>query len=145
MPSFWLPNLTPQSSATKVARPEKKILCPMSGKPLKAKDFLDIKFTLIDPKSSGPSLISKEERYKCPVTNDVLRDSTAVAVLRTTGDVVTVDCVEKIIRKDMTHPLTGEKLKEEDILYLQRGGTGYAKANDHSLKAKKYRPNMAIA
>jgi hypothetical protein len=36
------------------------------------------------------------------------------------GDVVTMDCVEKIIKKDWTHPLTGEKLKEEDIIFLQR-------------------------
>jgi hypothetical protein len=36
------------------------------------------------------------------------------------GDVVTMDCVEKIIKKDWTHPLTGEKLKEQDIIPLQR-------------------------
>jgi hypothetical protein len=36
------------------------------------------------------------------------------------GDVITMDCVEKIIKKDWTHPLTGEKLKEEDIIFLQR-------------------------
>lgn len=36
------------------------------------------------------------------------------------GDVVTMDCVEKIIKKDWTHPLTGEKLKERDIIPLQR-------------------------
>jgi nitric oxide synthase-interacting protein len=31
-----------------------------------------------------------------------------------------MDCVEKIIKKDWTHPLTGEKLKEQDIIPLQR-------------------------
>ena len=63
---------------------------------------------------------------------------------RPTGDVVTVDCVEKIIKKDMLHPLTGIALKEKDIIYLQRGGTGYAATNE-KLKASHYRPNLAIA
>lgn len=36
------------------------------------------------------------------------------------GDVVTMDCVENVIKKDWIHPLTGEKLKEEDIIPLQR-------------------------
>jgi hypothetical protein len=36
------------------------------------------------------------------------------------GDVVTMECVEKIIKKDWSHPLTGEKLKEQDIIPLQR-------------------------
>ena len=69
------------------------------------------------------SLIAKEERYKCAVTHDILNNGTPVAVLRPTGDVVTVECVEKIIKKDMTHPLTGITLKDKDIIYLQRGGT----------------------
>jgi hypothetical protein len=36
------------------------------------------------------------------------------------GDVVTMECVEKIIKKDWCHPLTGETLKERDIILLQR-------------------------
>jgi hypothetical protein len=36
------------------------------------------------------------------------------------GDVVTMECVEKIIKKDWSHPLTGDKLKEQDIIPLQR-------------------------
>ncbi len=78
------------------------------------------------------------------MTHDVLNNSTQVAVLRPTGDVVTVECVEKIIKKDMSHPLTGQTLKDSDIIYLHRGGTGYASTNDQ-LEGKKYRPNLAIS
>lgn len=42
----------------------------------------------------------------------------AVSVFR--GDVVTMECVEKIIKKDWIHPLTSEKLSEKDIIPLQR-------------------------
>ena len=84
-------------------------------------------------------------RYKCPVTNDVLRNTTQIAVLRPTGHAVTANCVEKIIKKeDMLHPLTGKKLEDSDIIYLQRGGTGYSAANE-KLKAEHYRPNLAIS
>ena len=36
------------------------------------------------------------------------------------GDIVTMECVEKIIKKDWIHPLTNEKLTEKDIILLQR-------------------------
>lgn len=36
------------------------------------------------------------------------------------GDVVTMECYEKLIKKDMIHPLTNSKLKEKDIIVLQR-------------------------
>lgn len=31
-----------------------------------------------------------------------------------------MECVEKLIKKDMLHPLTNAKLKEKDIIPLQR-------------------------
>lgn len=79
------------------------------------------------------------------------------------GDVVTMECVEKIIKKDWINPLDGIKLSETDIIPLQRvivknmdksinnnenyidnniifqGGTGYAAVNDH-LEGKYERP-----
>lgn len=33
---------------------------------------------------------------------------------------VTVECVEKLIRKDMVDPVNGEKLTDRDIIVLQR-------------------------
>jgi len=86
----------------------------------------------------------REERYKCAVTHDVLNNATPAVVLKPTGDVVTEECVEKIIKPEMRHPLTGQTLKESDIIYLQRGGTGYASANA-KLEGKKYRPSLAIS
>lgn len=144
LPAYWVPSLTPMADKTKLQKPDKIISCPMSGKPLKVKSLVDVKFTLIDKNDAkSKSLISKEERYKCPVTNDVLRNSTPCAVLKPTGDVVTMECVNTIIKKDMFHPLSGSKLLDSDIILLQRGGTGFSAANE-TLKAKKYRPSLAI-
>jgi nitric oxide synthase-interacting protein len=48
-------------------------------------------------------------------------------------------CVERIIKKDWTHQLTGEKLKEQDIIPLQMRGTEYSTTN-LNLEGKHERP-----
>nr|XP_045603574.1 nitric oxide synthase-interacting protein homolog [Procambarus clarkii] len=139
LPSFWIPSLTPGNKESKLQKPENIIYCPLSGRPLKAKDLIDVKFTLaVDPGDKG-SLDGKSERYKCPVTGDILRNNVPCVVLKPTGDVVTKECAETLIKKDMIHPLTGGKLTEKDIIPMQRGGTGFATANDQ-LMSKKARP-----
>jgi len=84
LPSFWIPQLTPQAEKTKLVKPDKTVYCPMSGKPMKMKDLINVKFKEIrdggddmvvssDGKTTKKrSLISKVERYVCAVTNDVL-------------------------------------------------------------------------
>jgi hypothetical protein len=36
------------------------------------------------------------------------------------GCVVTMDCVEKLIKKDMLDPINSKKMTEKDIIVLQR-------------------------
>lgn len=139
LPSFWVPCRTPQAQKAPLEKPDNTIYCPMSGKPLKVKDLIDIKLTPIG--DSKGSLITKDVRYKCPITHDALSNSVPCAVLKPTGDVVTLECVEKIIKKDWIHPLTGKKLVEKDIIVLQRGGTGYSQTNTE-LNAKVARPAL---
>lgn len=139
LPSFWIPSKTPEVKKKKLEKPDKTVYCPMTGKPLKMKDLIDVKFTLVKDPDDKKSLIVKDNRYMCAVTHDVLSNSVPCAVIRTTGDVVTMECVEKIIKKDWIHPLTGEKLTEKDIIPMQRGGTGYAQTNTN-LEGKYERP-----
>lgn len=141
LPSFWIPSLTPAAEKIKMKKPGKSVLCPMSGKPLKAKDLIPIQFTEINDPDEKKALISRKDRYMCAVTHDVLGNSVPTAVLRTSGNVVTIECVEKLIKKDMIDPTNGMKLKEEDIIPLQRGGTGYASTNE-KLDAKVKKPVM---
>lgn len=47
------------------------------------------------------------------------------AVLKDSGDVVTLECVEKLIKPDMRNPITGVKLRDKDIIPLQRVSTPY--------------------
>merc|ERR1711936_894324 len=98
---------------TKLTKPDKVVYCPISRQPLCAKDLIDVKWTLVRDPDVKNSLISREERFQCAVTGDTLYNTTVACVLRPTGDVVTQECVDKIIRKDMRHPLTGQSLKEK--------------------------------
>lgn len=139
LPSFWIPSQLPDAKLSKVQKPDPTVYCPISSKPLKMKDLIEVNWTLVNDPDDKKSLIAKENRYMCPVTHDILSNAVPCAVIRTTGHVITLECFEKIIKKDWIHPLTGEKLKEKDIIYLQRGGTGYALTNQN-LEGKNERP-----
>ncbi|KAL3189929.1 hypothetical protein MRX96_020267 [Rhipicephalus microplus] len=107
LPSFWVPSLTPSAKKDKAVKPRNVVLCPMSGNPIKAKDLIPIKFTPV-------------ARYMCAVTHDILGNSVPVAALRTSGNVVTMECVEKLLKKDWVDPTNSKPLKESDIIPLQR-------------------------
>lgn len=84
LPSFWVPSQAPSAKKSKVEKPDSTILCPVSQRPLKAKDLIDVKFTLVNDPHDKKSLIVKDNRYMCAVTHDVLSNSVPCAVLRTT-------------------------------------------------------------
>uniref|UniRef100_A0A673GZM2 Nitric oxide synthase-interacting protein n=1 Tax=Sinocyclocheilus rhinocerous TaxID=307959 RepID=A0A673GZM2_9TELE len=141
LPSFWIPSLTPEAKPTLLKKPSKTVLCPMSGRPLKMSDLISVRFTPLDPSLDRVALLTRQDRYVCAVTKDTLGNSVPCAVLRPSGVVVTMECVEKLIQKDMIDPVTEDKLKEKDIIPLQRGGTGFA-GSGVALKAKEARPVM---
>ncbi|XP_045763083.1 nitric oxide synthase-interacting protein homolog [Maniola jurtina] len=139
LPSFWVPSQLPDAKISKIEKPDPTVYCPISGKPLKMKDLIEVKWTLVNDPDDKKSLIAKENRYMCPITHDILSNAVPCAIIRTSGHIITLECVEKIIKKDWINPLTGEKLKEKDIIPLQRGGTGYALTNQN-LEGKNERP-----
>lgn len=143
LPSFWIPSLTPESKPTLLKKPSKAVLCPMSGRPIKMNELIRVCFTPLDSSLDRVALLTRQDRYVCAVTRDVLGNSVPCAVLRHSGTVVTQECVEKLIKKDMTDPVTGDKLSDRDIIPLQRGGTGFA-ASGVDLRAKEARPVMQV-
>ncbi|XP_005360186.1 nitric oxide synthase-interacting protein-like isoform X2 [Microtus ochrogaster] len=116
LPSFWVPSLTPEAKATKLEKP-------------------------LDDSVDRVGLIPRGERYVCAVTRDGLSNATPCAVLRPSGAVVTLECVEKLIRKYMVDPVNGDTLTERDIIVLQRGGTGFA-GSGVKLRVEMSRPVM---
>lgn len=84
LPSFWIPSQAPTAKTSKAEKPDPQVYCPMSQKPIKAKDLIDVKFTLVNDANDKKSLILKENRYMCAVTHDILSNSVPCAVLRPT-------------------------------------------------------------
>ncbi|VDN20306.1 unnamed protein product [Gongylonema pulchrum] len=80
-------------------------LNPTAEVKIEKPELMPVKFTVMPDGSDKKSLIARKIRYMCPC-------------------VVTMECVEKIIRKEMIDPVNGKPLKEDDIIELQRGGTG---------------------
>lgn len=62
LPSFWVPSQLPDAKKTKLEKPKSVVLCPVSGKPIKLKDLIDIKFTQVRDPDDKKSLIAKENR-----------------------------------------------------------------------------------
>ncbi|KAM4643723.1 LOW QUALITY PROTEIN: nitric oxide synthase-interacting protein [Amazona ochrocephala] len=142
LPSFWIPS-HPEAGAERLRKPEGSVRCPMSGRRLRLRDLTPVRFTAVDPGLQRPLLLGRPpgSRYRCAVSGDPLGNATPCAVLRPSGAVVTLDCVERLIRKEMKDPTTGEALSEGDIIVLQRGGTGFA-GSGICLEAQKSRPVM---
>lgn len=84
LPSFWVPSQTPEAKETILRKPDNKIYCPMSGKELKMKHLIPVKFTEVKDPDDKKSLIVKQARYMCPITHDVLGNSIPCAVIKTT-------------------------------------------------------------
>lgn len=144
--SFWVPELSETAESDKITgKPSQKVLCPMSKKPLKLKDLMSVKFTPIVNDDDGTKIYAKKIRYMDPITHDVLTNTTPCSFLKTSGNIHTMECVEQIIKKDWLDPLTGKTVTEDDIIPLQRGGTGFAATNKGQLNAKLHRPQQQVA
>ncbi|KAI1710187.1 zinc-finger of nitric oxide synthase-interacting protein domain-containing protein [Ditylenchus destructor] len=141
--NFWVPELIPTAEPTKIEKPSDKIMCPITEKPLKYKELMQVKFTPIDNDHNGDhaKLVGKKYRYMCPITRDVLTNTSRCAYLKTSQAVVSMNCIEMIL-KDMIDPISGKQMQESDIIELQRGGTGYAATNE--VKAKLVRPQLEL-
>ena len=67
----------------------------------------------------GPDVAKDaSERYMCPLTQKALNNVNPAAVLRPSGTVVSIKCVEKIIRKDMLDPFTGAHCADDAWIRL---------------------------
>lgn len=144
LPAFWIPSLTPDDKGSLVKKPETKVLCPMTKKPLAMKHLITVKFTKVKDGDDKTHVLNKDLRYVCAVTGDALGNSVPCAVLRHSGAVVTQESVEKILRLDdpMRDPITAQVMTDKDIIYMQRGASSFA-ASGLILEAASARPVMS--
>merc|ERR1719319_1898060 len=60
-----MPSMAPQAKKSKLEKPEKTIYCPISRKPIKMKDFTEVKWTFVrDPDEKKEAKIRKRKARK---------------------------------------------------------------------------------
>eukprot|EP00965_Chrysotila_dentata_P229765 6197383-Pleurochrysis_carterae.AAC.1 len=130
--SFWVPQHTPEAKQL-LSKPDMTVRCPITSQPLRLKQLFPAKFTPADRADAKPDVAKKaNDRYICPLTKKGLSNINPAAVLRPSGQVVSVQAVERIIKKDMLDPFTDPptQLREKDIIKLRNEGTGFAARTD---------------
>ncbi|KAK9816323.1 hypothetical protein WJX74_004009 [Apatococcus lobatus] len=127
MKAFWLPSQT-ADHRTKLEKPDLDTVCPASGKKLRLKDLIPVHFTPVPEGSSG--------RHMDPITHDTFSNSMQLVVLRPTGDVLTKESYDKCVKPE--GHWNGMKLRKNDVIELQRGGTGFSLHDGKSIESTKY-------
>jgi hypothetical protein len=118
------------------------VLCPFSGAPLRLKQLYPVCFTPAkdedEAAAAGGSIdgLHANERYICPLSKKGLTNAVACAVLRPSGQVVTMECVLQIIKRDMLDPFCSPPaaLAEKDIIPIRTEGTGFAARGSTEVK-----------
>mmetsp|Transcript_90582 Transcript_90582/g.194225 ORF Transcript_90582/g.194225 Transcript_90582/m.194225 type:complete len:322 (+) Transcript_90582:76-1041(+) len=130
--SFWAASSTKTAAPTELKKVDVTSRCPMTGKKLRVKDLIPVKFEVTDQKMIDKG--GDKGVFCCAVSKRPITHQQAV-LIKPSGQVVLESCLKDCVLKDMICPVTGIKLKgPEDILKLQMGGTGFSAHNETQVK-----------
>jgi nitric oxide synthase-interacting protein len=122
-------------------RTRMRACCPMSGKPLKARDLRAVRFTQNTDTGESASEARLKGRFMCPVCYATLRNASRPAVLPS-GNVICHSCVTTFLETNNRDPVTGETVEsEKDVIFIRSGGTAFAFSGGEMKEAKQYRPS----
>lgn len=139
--AFWASNNTPSAAPAEMKKVDTTTRCPMSGKKLRAKDLIPVKFEVLDQKLMDQG--GGRGVFCCAVSKHPITHQQAV-VLKPSGVVVLESVLADCVYKDMRCPITNAKLKGKgDVLKLQTGGTGFAAHNETQAKSFSFIRSMA--
>lgn len=128
MKAYWLPSFTPDVKKT-VNKPDSASKCPCTGKNLRMKELVSIKWTPA-PKDAGG-----DAAYMCPLCKKCFGASARICVLKPTGDALCGDCCTNFVEKDGNY--NGKSIRKKDVIALQRSGTGFI-ASGTQIQAKRF-------
>lgn len=132
--SFWAAQNTQSAAVAELKKVDTTVKCPMSGKKLRAKDLISVKFEITDQKMMDRG--GDKGVFCCAVSKHPITHQKAV-LIKPSGIVVMESVLKDMVYKDMVCPITGKKLTKgkADVLALQAGGTGFAAHNDTTAKS----------
>merc|ERR1719263_1683095 len=131
--NFWIKETTQTAAPAELQKVDTTVRCPMSGKKLRVKDLIPVKFEVTDQKMMDRG--GEKGVFCCAVSKHPITHQKAV-LIKPSGVVVLESVVKDMVLKDLVCPITGKKLKgKEDLLNLQAGGTGFSAHNKTTAKA----------
>eukprot|EP00238_Polyblepharides_amylifera_P001217 CAMPEP_0196571466 /NCGR_PEP_ID=MMETSP1081-20130531/1644_1 /TAXON_ID=36882 /ORGANISM="Pyramimonas amylifera, Strain CCMP720" /LENGTH=295 /DNA_ID=CAMNT_0041888429 /DNA_START=147 /DNA_END=1034 /DNA_ORIENTATION=+ len=125
MKAFWLPSKTPDAKVV-LAKPDTSTKCPVTGKKLRLKDLVDVKWTPAPKDSSCLSM--------CPSCKTCFYNATHIVVVKGTGDALCKECCAMVEKEGN---FNGKVVRKRDLIQLQRGGVGYS-ASGTQVEAKRF-------
>ncbi len=87
MKAFWVPSQGKEARQI-LAKPDEHTYCPASGKKLRLKDLIPVRFTRVPEEDSGV--------FMDPVTKDTFTNASSLVVLKPTGKLVCTDCQQAL-------------------------------------------------
>ncbi|KAH8063843.1 ubiquitin protein ligase [Aureococcus anophagefferens] len=112
--SYWLPPLTPEAPAKKLAEPPRRPPSPMTGAPLRSKDLYKLDLRKAESaKTSRNDHDGSDVRYLCHVSGDEITTQN-VLLIRNTGCVVLEPVATRLgLMKEKRCPVSGAKFKDK--------------------------------
>uniref|UniRef100_A0A4W5KCV6 Nitric oxide synthase-interacting protein n=1 Tax=Hucho hucho TaxID=62062 RepID=A0A4W5KCV6_9TELE len=100
LPSFWIPSLTPEAKPTMLKKPSKTVVCPMSGRPLKMNELINVHFTPLDPSLDRVALLARpvnitymfQADHHSPCAQERLNDYCPIALT-----MLAMKCFERLV------------------------------------------------
>lgn len=130
---FWATQQTQSAAPAEFKQVDTTVKCPMSGKKLRVKDLIPVKFEISSQKMLTEG--GGKGVFCCALSKHPITHQKAV-LIKPSGVVVLESVLKDMVYKDMVCPITGKKLKgKEDILSLQAGGTGFRAHNETEAKS----------
>jgi len=143
LPDFWLPSLTPTYTSTGPPRGLDDVKVQTTCRaakpahPVLLKNLVPVKFTLWSasagaaqspdstPSQAAPGR-SEDPDPMCPSCKKKLSNNTLLFLAKPCGHVTCKTCTETLVRPGKQCIVCDVKVREKDIVELQREGTGFA-------------------
>jgi nitric oxide synthase-interacting protein len=156
LPSFWIPNLTPDEGDKSIKKPVEHTCCPAGGHFLRLKQLFPVKFTYdrsentssMSISSSVASSSSSSSTNNSKTTNSetdiyapicssckkTFHKISKASCIKSCGHVICQSCVDQFVSKDNACVDCGVRVDASDVILIAGGASGFAAGGGTMLK-----------
>lgn len=132
LPDFWLPSLTPTYTSSGPPRSLEDVKLQTAchgGIPahlLRMKSLLPLEFSFHNGSGSSTTPTDDKQDPICPCCKKTLSNNSLIYFMKPCGHVVCKTCTDTLVKPALQCIVCDKQLKAEDVIELQREGTGFA-------------------